>query len=67
MEPPTFADMEKMVWYMDEPLGDQAAFPLYLIAKAASEHVTVVLTGEGSDELLAGYPRYRWFGLADAL
>lgn len=44
----------------DEPLGDPATVPAYLIAKAAREHVTVVLTGDAGDELLGGYPlKYR--------
>jgi asparagine synthase (glutamine-hydrolysing) len=67
IEPPSFDDLERLAWYLDEPVGDQAALPTYLIAQVASEHVTVVLTGEGSDELFGGYPRYRWFHLADRL
>jgi asparagine synthase (glutamine-hydrolysing) len=65
--PPSFEDLERFVWHLDEPLADQAALPTYLIAGVASEHVTVVLTGEGSDELFGGYPRYRWFQLAERL
>jgi asparagine synthase (glutamine-hydrolysing) len=44
---------------MDEPLADYAALPTYLIARFAAQHVKVVLTGEGADELFAGYHRYR--------
>ncbi|HUR34502.1 MAG TPA: asparagine synthase (glutamine-hydrolyzing) [Vicinamibacterales bacterium] len=44
---------------MDEPLADYAAVPTYLIARFAAQHVKVVLTGEGADELFAGYRRYR--------
>ena len=44
---------------MDEPLADYAALPTYLVAKFAACHVKVVLTGEGADELFAGYRRYR--------
>jgi asparagine synthase (glutamine-hydrolysing) len=51
---------------LDEPIADQAALPTYLIAREARKHVTVVLTGEGSDELFGGYPRYRWTGTANA-
>lgn len=44
----------------DEPIGDPATVPAYLIAKAAREYVTVVLTGDAGDELLGGYPlKYR--------
>ena len=44
------------VWHMDEPVADPAAVPLYCLAKEARRHVTVVLSGEGSDEILGGYP-----------
>src|SRR5919201_295307 len=42
----------------DEPLGDEAAFPTFLIAEQARRHVTVALTGDGGDEAFAGYERY---------
>lgn len=45
----------EMVWYTDEPLADLAAIPLYFVSKLAREQVKVVLSGEGSDEILAGY------------
>jgi asparagine synthase (glutamine-hydrolysing) len=44
----------------DEPMADPAAIPTYLISKFARESVKVVLTGEGADELFAGYGWYRW-------
>lgn len=50
---------------LDEPIADPAALPTYLIAREARRHVTVVLTGEGSDELFGGYPRYRWIAAAN--
>jgi asparagine synthase (glutamine-hydrolysing) len=43
------------VWYSDEPIADLASIPLYYVSKLASEHVKVVLSGEGADEILAGY------------
>lgn len=49
----------RLVAAMDEPLADYAALPTYLIARFAAQHVKVVLTGEGADELFAGYRRYR--------
>jgi asparagine synthase (glutamine-hydrolysing) len=52
-----------------EPLADPAVLPTWLLAKAAREHVTVILSGEGADELFGGYPTYlgqqaaRWLGV----
>jgi asparagine synthase (glutamine-hydrolysing) len=48
----------------DEPLGDEAAFPTFLIAEQARRHVTVALAGDGGDEAFAGYERYMAYGLA---
>ena len=53
------ATLPAIVAAMDEPLADYAALPTYLIARFAAQHVKVVLTGEGADELFAGYRRYR--------
>ncbi|MGH9766223.1 MAG: asparagine synthase (glutamine-hydrolyzing) [Blastocatellia bacterium] len=58
--PEEFFDMlPRMVWHEDEPLGYLASVPLYFVSELAARHVKVALTGEGSDELLAGYDRYR--------
>jgi asparagine synthase (glutamine-hydrolysing) len=51
----------------DEPLGDEAAFPTFLIAEQARRHVTVALAGDGGDEAFAGYERYVAHGLAGRL
>jgi asparagine synthase (glutamine-hydrolysing) len=59
--------LEKTTWHMDEPIADPAALPTHLICEFARRHVTVVLTGEGGDELFGGYPRYAWFALAERL
>ncbi|MGI8555998.1 MAG: asparagine synthetase B family protein, partial [Pyrinomonadaceae bacterium] len=53
-----FAELPNLVWHEDEPLGFIASLPLYSVSKRARQHVKVVLTGEGSDEILAGYGRY---------
>lgn len=47
------------MWHMDDPLADPACVPLYFVAREARKHVTVVLSGEGSDELFGGYNIYR--------
>ena len=51
----------------DEPLGDDAALPLFLVCEAARQHVTVALTGDGGDESFAGYERYVAHELAGRL
>lgn len=52
-------ELPKIMWHMDDPLADPACVPLYFVAKEASKYVTVVLSGEGSDELFGGYNIYR--------
>src|SRR6185369_9128573 len=54
-----FDALPKLVWHEDEPLAHPSSVALYFVSLLASQHVKVVLTGEGSDELLAGYGRYR--------
>ena len=54
-----FAALPKLVWHEDEPLAHPSSVALYFVSHLAAQHVKVVLTGEGSDELLAGYARYR--------
>jgi len=51
--------LPSVIWHMDEPVSDPAAMPTYMISELTKRHVTVVLTGEGSDELFGGYPQYR--------
>ncbi|MBA2471408.1 MAG: asparagine synthase (glutamine-hydrolyzing) [Pseudonocardiales bacterium] len=48
-----------IVWYLDDPVADPALVPLWFIAREAREHVKVVLSGEGADELFGGYTIYR--------
>jgi asparagine synthase (glutamine-hydrolysing) len=43
---------------MDEPIGDPACFPLYVLCGYVKQHVTVLISGEGSDEIFGGYPQY---------
>jgi asparagine synthase (glutamine-hydrolysing) len=53
-----FGALPRLVWHEDEPIAHPSSVPLYFVSKLARQHVTVVLTGEGSDELLAGYGKY---------
>ncbi|WP_058306882.1 asparagine synthase (glutamine-hydrolyzing) [Gracilibacillus massiliensis] len=50
--------LPKIIWHLDDPLADPACVPLYFVAKEAKKHVTVVLSGEGADELFGGYNIY---------
>jgi asparagine synthase (glutamine-hydrolysing) len=54
-----FAALPRMVWHEDEPMAHPSSVALNFVSRLAAEHVKVVLTGEGSDEMLAGYGRYR--------
>ncbi|MDT4965808.1 MAG: hypothetical protein QOJ64_545 [Acidobacteriota bacterium] len=54
-----FAALPSLVWHEDEPLAHPSSVALNFVSRLAAKHVKVVLTGEGSDELLAGYGRYR--------
>jgi asparagine synthase (glutamine-hydrolysing) len=54
-----FAALPDLIWYEDEPIAFPSSVPLYFVSRLARQHVKVVLTGEGSDELFLGYNRYR--------
>jgi asparagine synthase (glutamine-hydrolysing) len=65
-----FNALPRLIWHEDEPIAWPSSVCLYFVSKLAREHVTVVLTGEGSDEMFGGYARYRhyavnqrWLGL----
>jgi asparagine synthase (glutamine-hydrolysing) len=55
-----FQTLPRLIWHEDEPIVWPSSVALYFVARLARERVTVVLTGEGSDETLAGYTRYPW-------
>jgi len=53
----------RLAWYRDEPIAEASEIPLLLLSEFAGQHVRVVLSGDGGDEIFGGYPKYR----ADAL
>jgi asparagine synthase (glutamine-hydrolysing) len=61
-----FTHLPRIIWHLDDPMADAAAVPLWFVAREASRHVKVVLSGEGSDELFGGYAVYHQPGLVRA-
>ena len=60
LEDITVENFSSSIYHADQPLGDSAIIPTYLIAKSIGQHVKVVLSGEGADELFHGYDHYRY-------
>jgi asparagine synthase (glutamine-hydrolysing) len=58
VEPTLAASLPRIAYHMDEPFADTSAIPVYFLAEFARRHVTVCLSGDGADEILAGYTTY---------
>lgn len=58
VEPEALSLLSELVWHHDQPFADSSAIPTYLVSKLTREQVTVALTGDGGDELFAGYERF---------
>jgi asparagine synthase (glutamine-hydrolysing) len=56
--------LESVVWHLDQPIADEASLPNYMVSELAARHVKMILSGEGGDELFAGYARYSFERLA---
>lgn len=58
VEPKILEVLPRLVWHLDEPFGDFSVIPMFYVSETARSHITVALTGDGADELFAGY---EWF------
>ena len=60
IEPDVVKLLPRIVWHCDEPMADPALIPVYLLSEAAKKTSTVILTGDGGDEMLGGYDQYKF-------
>lgn len=67
VHPETVELVERLVWHHDQPFGDSSAVPTFLVNQVARQNVTVALSGDGGDELFAGYERFAAGAAVDAI
>ncbi|MCH8004324.1 MAG: asparagine synthase (glutamine-hydrolyzing) [Nanoarchaeota archaeon] len=67
IKPDIVKELPKIVWHLDEPLADPAVVPVYFLSKEATKSVTVILSGDGADELFAGYDQYKFMALGNKI